>query len=144
MYIGIIVACMPSASRSCHHLLPAYESLKTNFLSSRLLSIGQKLRFSAQASSKNDSTEYVSRKYDGNYNTRNKRPYKHLEEYKRHFSTTRNPTSTKIMQTFTNGESQHVVENDGIHLTYEMQQSDYRLGTDAGSSTWYATDEKAN
>ena len=86
----------------------------------------------------------MSRDNDGNSNTRNKAPYKHLEEYKRRFPGTPNPTSTKIMQTFTGGESQDVIENDGIHLTYEMQQSDYRLGTDAGSSTWYAADEKAN
>ena len=128
---------MPSVSRACHHLSPAYENLKAAFLSSRLSSVGPKLDHNGQDSSKNNSTEH---KYDGNPDTRNKRPYKHLEDYKRRFPGNPNPASANIMQTFIGGESHNGIENDGIHLTYEMQQSDYRLGTDADPSTWYAAE----
>ncbi|KAK0516328.1 hypothetical protein JMJ35_000931 [Cladonia borealis] len=140
LYIGIIVACMPSASCACRHLSPVYENLKASFLSSPFASIGPKLNRSAQALSKNNSTEHTSCKNDGNPNVRNERPYKHLDDYKHHFPGSPNPASAKIMQTFIGGESHSGIENDGIHLTFEMQQSDYRLGTDVESSTWNAAD----
>ena len=140
MYIGIIVACMPSASRAFHHLSPVYENLKTSFFSSRFSSIGPKLNRSAQASSKNNSTGHTSCKNVGNPDIRNKRPCKNLDDYRHHFPGNPNPASFKTTQTFIGGESHNEIESDGIHLTYEMQQSDYRLGTDADSSTFNAAD----
>lgn len=82
----------------------------------------------------------MSRKNDGSLIACNKRPYTQLEDYKTHFPGSANSTSTKTMQTFISGEGQDVVEDGGIHLTYEMQQSDYGPGTDTRSSTWYAAD----
>ena len=130
MCIGIIVACMPSTSRAFRYLSPVYEKIKASFLSSRFASIGPKLNRSAQALSKNRSSEHMSCKNDGNPSIRIKRPYKNLDDYRHHF-----PSS----KTFINGERYHEIESDGIHLTYEMQQSDYRLDTEADSSTFNAT-----
>ena len=131
---------MPSASRAFRHLSPIYQNLKASFLSSRFARIGPKLNRSAQALSNNNSTEHTSCNNDGKPDFRNKRPYKNLDDYKHHFPGSPNPASAKIMQTFIGGESHHEIESDGIHLTYEMQQSDYRLGTDADSSTFNAAD----
>ena len=140
MCIGVIVACMPSASRAFHHLLPVYENLKASFFSSRFSSIGPIFNRGAQALSKNNSTGHSSCKNDGNPDIRNKRPYKNLDDNKHHFPGSPNPASANIMKTFINGKRHHGIESDGIHLTYEMQQSDYRLDTDADLSTLNAAD----
>ena len=140
MCIGIIVACMPSTSRAFRYLSPVYENLKASFLSSRFASIGPKLSRSAQALSKNSSSEHTSCKNDGNPNIRNKRPYKNLDDYRHHFPGSPNPASANIMKTFINDERHHGIESDGIHLTYEMQQSDYQLDEEADSSRFNAAD----
>ena len=131
---------MPSASRAFRHLLPVYQNLKASFLSSRFGRIGPGLNRSVQPLSNNNSTEHTSRKNDGNPDCRIKRPYKNLDDYKHYFPGSPNLASARIMQTFMGGESHHRIESDGIHLTYEMQQTDYQLDTDADSSTFDAAE----
>lgn len=119
LYIGTIVACMPSASRSCSHLLPSYS-----VLSSRISSLlGSKFKRGTPDSSKNSS----SGKHDSHDSkfVAHKRPHKHLEGYQGHFSLNADSVEAKTTRNSTRGEGQGGAENDGIYLTYEMQQSDY-------------------
>jgi hypothetical protein len=146
--IGIIVACMPAAARACRHDSPFYEMLRSRWSISRLFgTIGSKFQRNTQDSSKPSAGEHQTS--DGARNPQ-RLPYKQLEDNLDRFPGHLNPPAAKTMRTFIHGKKQDEVDGDGIHLTYEMQQSSYRpvvsIGRDVNSEVndWYATEQKGN
>ena len=139
---------MPAAARACRHVSPFYEVLKSRWSTSRLFgTIGSKFKRHTQDSSKPSAGEHQPS--DGARNPQ-RLSYEQLENNSNHSPSHLNPLTAKTVRTFIRGEKQDEVDDDGIHLTYEMQQSSYRpvvsIGRDINSEVnkWYATEQSGN
>lgn len=110
MFVGIICACMPAAAHTCRHHLPSYDCVSTT-LRSRYESLGKGLRRTNPTSSllsKRGSRDVKTPRgaYEGYYN---------LGRLQRDL-----PFPAKSLQTYGRTDD---LNYDGIHLTYEMQQT---------------------
>lgn len=118
--IGIIVACMPAASRACRHVSPFYKTIRSRWSKYRLFgTIGSKFKRHTQDSSRPSAGE--QQPSDGARFSQ-RLPYEQLEDNSIDFPGYSKPPAAKTVRTFIRGEKQDEVDGDGIHLTYEMQQ----------------------
>ena len=113
MFVGIICACMPAAAHTSHHHLPSYDSIRS-ILRSRYGSLGQRLRrtYPTSSSLPEDSSHEVRTSrgiHEGYINLGT------LESGPR--------VPAKTLQTFVRHGKADDLNNNGIHLTYEMRQS---------------------
>ncbi|KAL2038597.1 hypothetical protein N7G274_008645 [Stereocaulon virgatum] len=116
--IGIIVACMPAASRACRHVSPSYETLRFRWSKSRLFgTIGSNFKRHTQDSSKPSAGEHQPS--DGARSTQ-RLPYKQLEDTSNRFPGQPNVPAAKTMRTFIRGKKQDEIDGDRIHLSDEM------------------------
>ena len=122
IFAGIICACMPAAAHTCHRHLPSYDSLKKN-LQVRYRSLGLKDR--SKDPSFPESTSHgikTSRSvHEG---------YVNLETHELPMA-----VPAKSLSTFIHRGSPDDVDHDGIHLTYEMQQTSALPPTSTGGWT---------
>ena len=122
MFAGIICACMPAAANTCHRYLPSYDSFKKK-LQVQFRSLGLKDRGSDPL--------FPQGTFRGIKKFRSVRErYVDLEAPERPM-----PIPTKSLRTFIHHGSPDDVDHDGIHLTYEMQQSSTLPPTRTGQWT---------
>lgn len=105
VFVGIICACTPAAAKSCNHHLKNLSALKTTVIS-QLSRIG--------LSTKQSQASLLSRKGDHQPGQ-----YSNIDIYQGPGHT--GNAKSKGIQTFIHNGKQHDLENDGIHLTIEME-----------------------
>lgn len=122
MSIGIVVACMPATSRACRHLSPFRKGHDWILLSSTWTNkIRAALRSNSSGSPKGTSEAQVPGKGQV---TNDSRTWQQLSEYKGHHTSKPAPIfSPNTTHTVIRREGPERLEDDGIHLTYELQQS---------------------
>ena len=122
MFVGIICACMPAAAQIYHRHLPSYESWKKN-LKIRYRSLGLK-----------DRSTDLSFPESTSFNIKTSRSihegYVNLEAPEFPM-----PVTAKSLRTFIHRGSPDDVDHDGIHFTYEMQQTSTLTPTSTGRRT---------
>ena len=122
MSIGIVVACMPATSRAFRHLSPLRKGQGWILLSSNWNNkIRAKLRSNSSASPKATSEAHVPRK---GQILNDSRPWQQLSEHQEHHTAKPAPIFSHITtHTVIRREGSERLEEDGVHLTYELQQS---------------------
>ena len=109
MFVGIICACTPSAARSSNHHLQQFDSIKS-YISSHL---GLSSFKQSKESTSSGPTE-SQKKRKGKYHSKQ---YSTIDDVYQGLG----QVDGKSIRTYIQSGKQHGVENNGIHLTYEMQ-----------------------
>ena len=123
MFVGIVCACMPAAAHTCHRHLPSYDSLKKT-LQSRYRSLGLKgpSTYPSFPESTSNGIKTSRSVHEG---------YVSLEAPEIPM-----PVPAKSLGTsFIHRENTGNLSHDGIHLTYEMQQTSNLAPTRTGQQT---------
>ena len=107
MYVGIVCACTPSAAKSFKRHVQQFNSFRS-YISS-YLPVSSLRQSKASSSSKSNALSKDKERFK-------QRQYLTIDEIYRSAQGKGKSTST-----FIQSGKQHNVENDGIHLTYEMQ-----------------------
>ena len=123
LYTGIIVACMPAASRASHHIFPSYKIIKPKLLHPWLFSL---FTSRLQSSVKGSSADGSKQQHPAvrNLNIAYKSPYRDLDSFPDGIPVDEgSKTLNESLRTFIHGGGKDDMDNDGIWLTYEMQQT---------------------
>lgn len=121
IFVGIICACIPSAAKSCNHHLQSLRALKT-------LVVSQLSKVSL--STKQSQSSLLSRRGDHQPGQ-----YANVDVYQG--PEYPGKARTQPTKTFIRSGEHHDVENDGIHLTFEMQsQLEKAVRSDREMGRW--------
>ena len=102
MFVGLIVLCIPAAARTCRHHSSLYHTV--------ILPFGSRIR--QGRADKSSTSKYSKRQLSSN------NPYSDLRDVK----TLKSPFPyARGPHTIIKSGNQHEFEEDGIHLTFEMQ-----------------------
>lgn len=105
MFVGVICACTPAAARSYNYHLKNFSVLQI-FVVSQLSRIGLGTKQSQASLQSREGGQQPGH-------------YTNIDVYQGPGHTGK--TQSKSIQTFINRGKQHDVENDGIYLTFEME-----------------------
>ena len=110
MFVGIICACMPSVAKSCHRHLPSYDTMRA-LLSGSFKSDSKRNTYTSFPDSDNKSSGDRAKKAQWKYSESG------LYQGPQHSQLGEN----NHLRTFIQGGRLDDIEDDGIHLTFEMR-----------------------